>query len=38
MSPDQPQNPGAYDAWAEANNIQSGEKKVEETKDMLDKY
>jgi hypothetical protein len=38
ISPDQPQNPGAYDAWAEANDIDSGEKTVEETKDMLDVY
>ena len=38
ISPDQPQNPGAYDEWAEANNIDSGEKTVEETEEMLDVY
>jgi hypothetical protein len=38
ISPDQPQNPGAYDAWAEANNIDNGEKTVEENEEMLDVY
>ncbi len=38
VSPDQPQNPGAYDEWAEANDIDSGEKTVEETQEMLDVY
>jgi streptogramin lyase len=38
ISSDQPQNPGAYDAWAKANNVKSGEKTVEETKDLLPKY
>lgn len=35
---DQPQNPGAYAEWAAANNVKSGEKTVEETKELLPKY